>query len=84
VRHEDTGFAFEQALDALVEDVGADFRVDCRERVVEQVDVSILVAGARESDALFLAAGDIAPRLANLRSVATCECMTRSNISACP
>ena len=44
-------------------------RVDCRERVVEEVYVGLRVARAREGDALLLAARDDDALLAHLGGV---------------
>ena len=43
----------------MIEYVSADVRVDSGERVVEQVEVSVLVYGASHADALLLPAADV-------------------------
>ena len=48
-KHENTYFATERALwsDDVFEDVFADMRVDGAERIVQEIDVGVLVDGSR-------------------------------------
>jgi hypothetical protein len=53
----------------LFKDVLSDVGVDRRQRVVEQVEVGVVVDCPGQADALLLAAGQVDPLLADLRLV---------------
>ena len=40
------GLVFEEASDAVFEEVSADLGINCRERVVEEVEIGLSVASA--------------------------------------
>lgn len=63
--YQDPRLAAKVALNALAEDAVADMGVDGRERVVQQVHISISVHGTRHGDALALAATQVDAALAN-------------------
>ena len=50
MRDEEDGLVFEESSDAAVEELLAHLSVNGGERVVEEVEVSISVAGSRQGD----------------------------------
>ena len=61
VRRENSSLVLQDAVDAVGPERGADVGVYGGERVVEEVDVCVGVAGAGEGDAGALAAGEVDP-----------------------
>ena len=50
MRDEEDGLVFEESSDAAVEELLAHLSVNGGERVVEEVEVSVSVAGSRQGD----------------------------------
>ena len=58
VGHEDDALAASlEVHNALLEQVLADVRIHCGERIVEEVNISIRVHGASQADTRFLSTG---------------------------
>ena len=78
VSDEDDGLAPQVFLDGLVEDVVGHVRVQCAQRVVQQVDVAVAVQRAGHADSLPLAATQRGAALPDLRERETNNMMGAS------
>eukprot|EP00968_Pinguiococcus_pyrenoidosus_P028474 scaffold7890_cov315-Pinguiococcus_pyrenoidosus.AAC.1 len=68
--HEDHGhvaFLKQPVLDAMLEEVRGDLRVDSRQRIIEQHKIHVRVAGPCETDTSLLATAQVHALLADLR-----------------
>ena len=64
----DDGFPCQNSCDAFGEDVAADVDVNCRQGVVEEIDVTVAIQSASQTDPLLLATTEVDTSLSNLHA----------------
>lgn len=65
VRDEHNELVLEEAFDAFIENVVGDLRVNCAQRVVQQIDVGLRVDCSGQADSGLLSSGNVDASLAD-------------------
>lgn len=67
--HQNCSFAFKYSIDNIINYVFSDFDIESRNRVVQQIDVSVLVDSSSQTESCFLTTTEIDASFANFCEV---------------